>query len=250
MIGQAAGQLDHATRIGQQATSRLGQAKLGVLGGDQDVAPAADRRQVGGPGMADRDRAVGSEQELRHRLADDVGAPDDDRLLPRQVAQFVFQQHHAADRGAGRHRGPAGRESARIDDMEAVDILLGTDRIQDPKRVDLRRQRQLDQNAVDPVVRVQRLDQRQKFRLADPLAETMLEAPHAGLFGRLPLVPDIDAAGRVVADEDDREAGRRAAALRQRAHGGADSHAQSRREALAVDDPCRHRCALLEFREL
>ena len=46
---------------------------------DDDIGLADDRREVARAAVADRHRRVLREQEERHRLADDVRAPDDDR---------------------------------------------------------------------------------------------------------------------------------------------------------------------------
>ena len=48
--------------------------------GDQDVGRRGDRRQVRRLRVADRDRRVALQQQHRHRLADDLAAPDDDRV--------------------------------------------------------------------------------------------------------------------------------------------------------------------------
>ena len=89
------------------------------------------------------------QQQLRHRLADDVGAADDDGALAREIAEAVLQQHEAAERRARHQALAAGREPPGIDDMEAVDILGRIDGVEDRLGIDLLRQRQLDEDAVD-----------------------------------------------------------------------------------------------------
>ena len=43
-------------------------------GGDHDLAATRDRRQIAGPGMGDRHRAIGIEKQLRHWPADDASS--------------------------------------------------------------------------------------------------------------------------------------------------------------------------------
>ena len=53
--------------------------------------------------MGDGHGAVLAQQQLRHRLADEVGAADDHRVLAGEVADEIAQQHQAAERRAA-HR--------------------------------------------------------------------------------------------------------------------------------------------------
>ncbi len=83
-------------------------------GGDQDVGIAADGRQVAGLRVGDRHRAVVGEEELRHRLADDVGAPDDDGVLAGEAAGAERRlRASGASRAACRARACARGRSAR-----------------------------------------------------------------------------------------------------------------------------------------
>ena len=68
-------------------------------GGDQHVGARADRRQVARARVADRDRRVALQQQVRDRLADEVRAADDDRL-------------GALERDAVRGRAARSRRSA------------------------------------------------------------------------------------------------------------------------------------------
>ena len=115
--------------------------------------------------MHDADRAVLAQQQLRHRLADDVGAADDDRLAAGEAigSQGLAQQVQAAVGRAGDQQvvgqgAAAGEQPADVERVEAVHVLLGQDRMQDGVAVDLRRQRQLDQDAVGAPIAVERVD--------------------------------------------------------------------------------------------
>ncbi len=51
-------------------------------GGDDDVGAPHHVGQVPGAAMGDRHGAAVAQQQLRHRLADDVAAPDHHRIQP------------------------------------------------------------------------------------------------------------------------------------------------------------------------
>ena len=95
-------------------------------GGDDDVRAARDRRQVVRARMRDGHGAVRLQQQLRHRLADDVGAPDHDRLAAGKAAERRAQQQQAAQRRAGHEAVRADREPAHVGHVEAVDVLVGS----------------------------------------------------------------------------------------------------------------------------
>ena len=77
--------------------------------------------------MGDRHRAARLSEQLRHRLADDVGAADDDRVQSCQVAKLMLEQHQAAERRAGHQRFEADGQASGIHRMEAVDVLVRVD---------------------------------------------------------------------------------------------------------------------------
>ena len=107
------------------------------------------------------------------------------------------------------------------------------------------RQRKLDEDAVDRVVRVQLGDELHQLVLGRLLGQDMLEADHADLARGLALAAHVDAARRVVADEDDREARRVARRLGQGGDGGGDPLAEAGGIGLAVDDAGTHAGILL-----
>ncbi len=79
-------------------------------------------------------------------------------------------------------------EAADVQGMEAVDVLVGVDGVQDLLGIDVLGQRQLNENAVDVLVRVQALHERQDLVLGRRLGELVLERLHADLDGLLRLL--------------------------------------------------------------
>ena len=71
-----------------------------------------------------------AEQQLGHRLADDVGTAEHQGAQPLEFAQPVLEHHQAAARRARHQRLAAGRQPAGVDDMEAVDILVRIDGVE------------------------------------------------------------------------------------------------------------------------
>jgi len=108
--------------------------------------------------MHHRHRAIGSEEESSHRLADNVGAAEHDRLGAGQVFMHRMKEQKAALRGARNETCEATPQASDIDRVEAVHVLGGIDRRDDRLRIDLPRQRKLDQYPVDAVVTVQSFD--------------------------------------------------------------------------------------------
>ncbi len=130
---------DGSARLDPVALDHFGPAD----GGHQNVGGAGERRQVPGAAVRDGDGAVGGEQKIGHRLADDVGAADDNRVEAGQVlAAHALDQKHRAGRRA-RHEGRlefAGAELADIDEMEAVDVLFRRDGLDDLAGIDMGRE--------------------------------------------------------------------------------------------------------------
>ena len=91
--------------------------------------------------------------------------------------------------------------------MEAVDVLVRVDSAEHGRRIDLRGQGQLDEDAVDAGVAVQGLDQAQELGLGRRVGQAVGVGSHPGASGRLAFVADVDLAGGVLADDDDGQAG-------------------------------------------
>ena len=76
--------------------------------------------------------------------------------------------------------------------MEPVHILVRIDRFKHLLGIDMLRQRQLHQNAVDCRIMVQLFNYREKICLACFRRKPMLDREHADFFRLLRLVGDID----------------------------------------------------------
>ena len=98
-------------------------------------------------------------------------------------------------------------------------------------------QRQLDEDAVDRVVGVEPLDEREQLGLAGRRrASWCSKLAMPASTRRLALVADIDLARRILADQHHGEAGLAAGRGDEGGHGGGDARAQALGEGLAVDD--------------
>ena len=175
-----------------------------------EVGAAHHVGKVLGARMRDGHRAVLAQQKLSHRLADDVGASDDDRVEARQIVLHRLCKDDRADRRARRQRALADRELADVDGVEAVDVLGRIDRIQHLHAVDVLGQRHLHENAVHGRVAVEARDEIEQRGLRRLLRQLVLEGLHADLDGLLGLVAHVDLARRVLAHEHHREPGRKA----------------------------------------
>ena len=70
-------------------------------GGDQDVGAPRDPRQIAGARMRHGHGGIGSQQQLRRRLAKQKRAADHQHILAGYVAHIFLQQQHHARRRAG-----------------------------------------------------------------------------------------------------------------------------------------------------
>ena len=105
--------------------------------------------------------------------------------------------------------------------------------------MDLRRQRQLNQDAVDLAVGIEPVHERQDLFLRRRRRQRVVEGAHPGLERLARLAADIDLACRIVADEHDREPGPHMRRVESRDRRG-DAGAEPLGDRRAVDDPRRH----------
>src|SRR5437899_1416878 len=84
---------------------------------DQDVRATTKLREVLGPAVSDGDGGVRGEQKVGHRLANDVGATDDDCIEAGKIlAVNALDQQHRAGRCAG-HEGRVDLAGAELADI-------------------------------------------------------------------------------------------------------------------------------------
>ena len=100
-------------------------------------------------------------------------------------------------------RGSPMQQAANVLGVNAVDVLARIDGEQHAPRVDAGGQRQLDQDAVDAAVGVQRRDDLQELVGGRRGGQPVVEGLDAGLRAGGRLVAHVDLGRRIVADEDD-----------------------------------------------
>ena len=124
--------------------------------------------------------------------------------------------------------------------MKAVDVLGRIDRGDDARRIDLRRQWQLHQDAVHGGIGVELTDKAKELVGAGRGRQMKIKRLHADFDDSARLAAHVGFARRIFADQDHRQAGnetmRGCKPPRLRRHGGA----QLRGDRLAVDDAGRH----------
>jgi hypothetical protein len=116
--------------------------------------------------VANGDRCGLHEQLKRHRPADDVALAHDDGVLAAHLEAFAFQHQHDPYGVQGRWIGMRCTRPAHVVRVETVDVLRRVDALEHGDRGNVRRQRQLDKNAVDRRVGIEPVDQREQLDLA------------------------------------------------------------------------------------
>ena len=77
--------------------------------------------------MANRNRRIILQKQHRHRLADDVAAPDNNGVLTGNFDIKIFQNFNYARRSAGRKSLLTACQPSDIDRMKTVNVLFGND---------------------------------------------------------------------------------------------------------------------------
>ena len=104
--------------------------------------------------------------------------------------------------------------------------------------VDVRRQRQLHEDAVDVVARVEAPNDIEQVGFAGRRWHLDLERRHAGRGRLAPLVAHVDFAGWIFSDQDHGETRRQAVIALEASYGDTDIGAELGGDGLAVDDRC------------
>lgn len=138
---------DNSAGLQPLALDKVGRAN----GNDNDVCVLEVELEVGGLGMADGDRGIGSVQELSDGTTDDVASADDDGVLAGKLNTSLLEQGDDSLGGAGGEDGLAAAlgELANVVGAESVDILLVGDGGGDVWLRDVLGERELDEDAVD-----------------------------------------------------------------------------------------------------
>ena len=158
--------------------------------------------------VADGDSAVRLQQQHRHRLADDVAPPDDDCFFAVKVNPRAADHLHCALGCARNHARLSAHHPPRVEQVEAVHILFRRDNRQRCRLIEVFRQGQLHQNAVDGVVRIQTGYQLLQFVLRCRFGQIDGHGVNADLITPDALVAHINLAGWVCADENHRQSRR------------------------------------------
>ena len=155
--------------------------------------------------MTDGDGGRGVQQHGRHGTADDVGAADDHGVLAEGVDAGPPQHLHHTGRRAGSEAWLLGHQASGIDGVEAVHVLFRANSAKQAFGVDVRRKRQLDQDAVDLVPLVQVVDDPQKLVGRHRLGRSNLFTQHAELAAGLHLAAHVNFGRSHMADKNDRK---------------------------------------------
>ena len=134
--------------------------------------------------------------------------------------------------------------------MQAVHILVRINRGDDSEFIQMARQRQLAQYAIDRRIGVQRLHQRDEISLTGVRGQAMFETRHADFHRLPPLVRDIDAAGGIIPHQHDGKARRTASLACKGRDAGGNAATQGLRKGFAVNQPCiAHAIVLARLRK-
>jgi hypothetical protein len=109
--------------------------------------------------MAHRHRGVARQQQHSHRLSQDGAAPDHDGVPTVGVDVVGVEQPHDPGRRAGGETTERERHPGKRERGDAIDVLVGRDRVERRTLVDVRRDGMLQQDAVHARI-VRQLDDR------------------------------------------------------------------------------------------
>ncbi len=133
--------------------------EAGMAGGhDHDVGPSDVGGQVARPRVAHRDRGVLLDEQERGRHADHGGPADDDRVAALDLDPRPAEDLDRRMGRGGQEAVVAQAEETGVERVDAVDVLGRVDRVDDRAQADRRRERHLDDDAVDGRVVVELAD--------------------------------------------------------------------------------------------
>src|SRR5690606_18913286 len=153
--------------------------------------------QIMGESMGNGGGAARQQQFQRHGAAHDIRGADNDGIEPVQVDTSAFQQRHDAFRRAGAQQGHALGKPADIVGMEAVYILVWTNALEQLRRIQMPRQRQLYEDAINKRIFIELVDQRQQLFLLGLGWQVMRRGFEADFLAVPALVRHIYLRGRI-----------------------------------------------------
>ena len=127
---------------------------MDLLPKDEDVCASRVVFEVLRLRVAHGDGGVPLQEQQRHRLADDIAAADHYRVPAGNRNFFLFEQVNDAGRGAGDESPGTQQQCARTVDMEAINVLCRSNRLEDTRFIQMRGQRQLHKHSVNARIRV------------------------------------------------------------------------------------------------
>ena len=135
-------------------------------------------------------------------------APTTTARRPRSGILYSSASRITPERRAGTQPRTLLREQARVGGMKSIHVLGRIHRIHDSIGVHALRQRQLHENAVDALIAIELLDEREQIRFAGGRGQIVREGQDARLLARLALVAHVDGGRRILAHLHHRKAGR------------------------------------------
>jgi hypothetical protein len=145
-------------------------------------------------------------EEKSHGLADDVASAENGGVGAFDKNVAAAEDFHAAGGGTGDEAGTAADEAAKADGMKSVDVLGGVDGFEDALGIDLRRKRELYEDAIYLVVAVQAVDESEHVLRGDRLRRRVEETGEAEFLASGDFALHVELRGRIFADEDGSEA--------------------------------------------
>jgi hypothetical protein len=127
-------------------------------GDHHDVGFADLRGEIVRPRVADGHRRVLAEQEQGRRLADHVGPADDDGMATDERDPGALQELDGGMRGRRQEAVVPEGQEARVERMDAVDVLRRIEDLDDRRQWDPLGKRHLDDDPGDHRVAVQDID--------------------------------------------------------------------------------------------
>ena len=161
-------------------------------------------------------REVGAlHEQHRYGFADDIGATDDHDVSSGGRNIVAREQLAYATWGSRYDRGQSLDGTSHVLGRQSVHILAIVDGREDGGLVDMRRQRELDDEAVDSRVGIEALDLTQQIGFADICLQGDTFSLEAYLLAGLDLVGYVGLGGRVVTNDHDAQTRHTSASLAQ-----------------------------------